>query len=435
MDVMFGIVFFTALGVGLALAITGLSLSQRYAKLEGEFGVPPVRGLLRIGGWLRRLSRRVEARLTPPSERLMSLAHGHIVSQYMVHVVRSGIADRFDKDPRPAAAVAEQLGLHEESVCHILRVLAAHGCFEAVGGADNMYRHNSVSVMLRADHPQSMRPVMLLLAETYAPWDHLPDMLSTGQPVFCAWSGRPFWEAGVPSLGVRGGVRTGKGMLRDSETARYRLGEAALLADHRWEQYKRIVDLGEGPGRLLAAILEAHKSVTGVVWKRGPMIRSAKAWWERLDEGIQARVQFSAGERYQDLRGLRSGDALLLGCALSTQDDETATEALLGLRRRIGTRDVTLLVADMVLEARESDRVKLTMDAQVRGLGPIKHRTRAAWAALLLAGGFHLERVVECRGQAWLIEGSSVKGFVCDEEDAGPATERQDGSAQTTHAA
>lgn len=408
MDFLFGIILFSVVGALLIGAMTVLHLGHRYGQTLGETGVPPRRVVLWFGKVLQRVGRRIEGMVSPPSRRVMRLAHGYIVSQYLVAVVQSGVADAFDQEPRPAAAVAEQLELDEAMVSHMLRVLASHGCFEAVGRSSHMYRHNSVSSLLRTGHPQSVRPAILLIAETYAAWEYTVEMLVTGDSPYTHAGGRPFLDTALPPIEGSRRTRTGRGLLREADSVRSHVNEGALLADHDWSRYRRVLDLGDGPGRLLAALLKTHPGMVGVAWSQTDAKAFTEAWWERHDEALLRRVTFSSGRDYDDLRGLVSGDALLLEYVLSAKDDNTAIDALRSLRRQIGARDVSLLVADTVLEDREVDPQKLLMDAQARGMGPIQQRTRSAWATLLQLGGFKIDAIIECRGTTWLIEASGT---------------------------
>ncbi len=50
---------------------------------------------------------------------------------------------------------------------------------------------------------------------------------------------------------------------------------------------------------------------------------------------------------------------MLLGFVLSTLEDEAAVEALAALRESVATVGAPILIADVVLDDRESDRAKL----------------------------------------------------------------------------
>ena len=423
-------------GVGLTALVALLAV--RYTQWSAEIGLPPNPRLLAIADRLRRWGRRLETRFTAPSERLLMLAHGHLVSQYIMTVVQLGIADAFEHEARPAAAVAEELKLHPATVAHMLRVLAAHGCFEIVDGTEHMVRHNSVSALLRGDHPRSLRPMLIMLAESYGAWNRMPQTAGSGVPTFVETTGgATFSDSVFVPLGAPEGRQfSGESMLKASETALFRLSEGGLLADYEWSNHGRILDMSGGRGRFLAAILKANRHLVGVVWDAPDSSATTQAWWSRFAEVVAERVKFAAGETLQGLPALRSGDAVLLGFVLSALDDDAAVDLLMALRGHIGALDVPLLVADMVLADRESERVRLVMDAQARGLGPIRHRTQSGWQALLLQGGFSVATVTSCRGYASVIEATPLQGVAFagidkDKESADKPLEAEEASAES----
>ena len=398
-----------------ALAVL-VFLGLRYSQRTGEVGVPPFRRVIRLAQRVRALLKGAEVSLTPPSQRLLNLAHGHLVSQYMITLVRQGVAETFEREARPAAAVAEELELDPTTLAHMLRVLAAHGCFEIVEGTENMVRHNAVSALLRADHPQSIRPIVMVLAETYASTALMPQMSASGEPTFVQASGGvSFAEAVFEALEPnKQEGQSGEVMLRAAESTLFRLSEGGLLADYPWTDHKRIVDVSASHGRFLSALLSVHKTMVGVVWDAPESAEVTQAWWSRFREVAEERVRFSVGEDLEKLPQLRAGDALLAAFVLNTLDDEGALAFLQGLRRQIGALEVPLLIADVVLRERELEPTLLVMDAQARVMGRRHPRTRAGWNALLLAGGFSIAEVTPCRGYASLIEARPAQAVEFD---------------------
>ncbi|MDP6944174.1 MAG: methyltransferase, partial [Myxococcota bacterium] len=396
--------FFVALGLVLGLVLAALAVSQRHGHLMGGSRLLPSRFMSWLAARFEAWSRVTSRKMTPASTRLLTLSHGHIVSQCIFSVVKLGIADAMERDPRPAAAIAEELELHEDTVARLLRLLAAHGCFEAVGLSEHMYRHNSVSVLLRRDHPRSLCSTMLMLAESYPAWARTAETVETGERVYPKFTGGiSFRNATFPAVGEGGKPRKGHHLLRAAEVDRYRLSEGALLADYRWSQHHRLLDMGGGPGRLLSAVLRSNAMMGGVLWVRPDGIESTKAWWQRFVEDLGDRLKFVVGETVAALPAVGAGDALLLSFVLGTLEDTAAVAHLSSLRHEVGAARVTLIVADMVLDERESNHAKLLLDAQARGLGPIRHRTRTDWTALLQLGGFQVDKIVRCRGRASLI--------------------------------
>ena len=137
------------LGSLAGVLVAGYLIAERFTDLHGAFGQPLARPMLRFARGLERFADALQQRFTPPAKRCFDLAHGHLVSRLMQAAVQHGIPDAFGQEPRSAAAIAEELKLEEAGVRRLLRVLVAHGCFAAVDGTEQMYRHNAVSALLR----------------------------------------------------------------------------------------------------------------------------------------------------------------------------------------------------------------------------------------------------------------------------------------------
>ena len=88
-----------------------------------------------------------------PFHTLLQIAGGYCLPQCLHVIADLGVADVLDETPRTAADLAA-VGAHPEALGRVLRLLAAHGGFEAQG---EMFHHSPASRLLQTDHPQSMR--------------------------------------------------------------------------------------------------------------------------------------------------------------------------------------------------------------------------------------------------------------------------------------
>jgi len=72
-----------------------------------------------------------------------------------LHVVADlGVADALGESPRTAADLAASVHVDADALGRVLRLLAAHGVFGSRGEA---FAHTPASLLLRTDHPQSLR--------------------------------------------------------------------------------------------------------------------------------------------------------------------------------------------------------------------------------------------------------------------------------------
>ena len=89
-------------------------------------------------------------------EKINQLAGGAVLPHCFHAVVNLGVADALRDDPQTAASLAASIGLSADALGRALRLLATHGVFEF---RDGQFSHTSASLLLRADHSQSMRPL------------------------------------------------------------------------------------------------------------------------------------------------------------------------------------------------------------------------------------------------------------------------------------
>src|SRR5690606_12437018 len=73
-----------------------------------------------------------------------------------LHVVAElGVADHIGDDAQTIINLANATGAEPNALGRVMRLLAMHDVF---AGSAGQYRHTPASLLLRSDHPQSVRP-------------------------------------------------------------------------------------------------------------------------------------------------------------------------------------------------------------------------------------------------------------------------------------
>src|SRR5437016_11019037 len=93
---------------------------------------------------------------TDPFDTLLQIAGGSCVPRCLHVVANLGVADALADTPQTAAALAAATGADGAALDRVLRLLSAYGVFEHRKG---LIAHTPASLLLRGDHPQSMRPL------------------------------------------------------------------------------------------------------------------------------------------------------------------------------------------------------------------------------------------------------------------------------------
>src|SRR5882762_8889408 len=116
-----------------------------------------------------------------PFDTLLQVAGGYCVPRCLHAVANLGVADALDDTPQTAVALAAATGADSAALDRVLRLLSAYGVFEHQNG---LIAHTPASRLLRADHPQSMRPLarMFGLPALWAVVGELEQSIRTGAP-------------------------------------------------------------------------------------------------------------------------------------------------------------------------------------------------------------------------------------------------------------
>lgn len=89
---------------------------------------------------------------------LMQLTNAFWTSRCLHVVAEIGIADHLNEKPESTDSLAQSTGTHPESLYRVLRLLASQGIFAWKDGA---WVHTEASRLLRADHPEFLKTILV----------------------------------------------------------------------------------------------------------------------------------------------------------------------------------------------------------------------------------------------------------------------------------
>jgi len=178
---------------------------------------------------------------------------------------------------------------------------------------------------------------------------------------------------------------------------------AAIVKAYDFTRFRRVVDVGGGSGRLLAAVLNAVSGAEGILFDLAHVAGEAPP--VLAQHGVADRCRVATGSFFDAVPG--GGDAYLLKLVLHDWDDDRASAILATCRRAMGA-DSTLLIFERVLPERaEHGQAEgaFLLDLEILVMTPGgRERTHAEFGRLLAVTGFVIERVVETVGPLSIIE-------------------------------
>jgi hypothetical protein len=315
---------------------------------------------------------------------VQQMAGGYCVARCLHVVVELGVADVLGDQPADAGSLAEAVGAHRDALARVLRLLAAHGVFESSHGR---FRHTAASRLLRADHPDSMRPVVRLFGLPLF-WDAygvLGHSVRTGEPATELLHAHGVWdwfERNPEAAAV----------FNAAMQAKQRIQVAAVLAAYDFSRYEMLADIGGGNGELLSAVLQACPQAKGILFDLPSVVAKAPQ---------VARMACQGGNFFVD--PLPSCDAYLLMDVIHEWEDDEALAILKAVRRAAPPSAELLLIEPLIPNTPGPDLARM-LDIHMLALTGGRERTTNEYAYLLRAAGFSLVRTVETRVGTSILE-------------------------------
>jgi hypothetical protein len=310
-----------------------------------------------------------------PARALARLTDGYLSTQLLYVAARLGVADALTGGPQGAAELAAKVGARPGPLHRVLRGLAADGVLDEL--PDGRFALTPVGELLVDGVPGSQRGAAVVRGQLYyaavgALFDSVQDGPAPAAPAFELVHGEPFFVHLAAQPERTAGFRA-------SMADRSAREAHAVVAAYDFRPFRRLVDVGGGPGVLLRTILAAHPELDGLLFDRPEVVEDAT-------------LPAAGGDFFVEVPP--GADAYMLSRVIHDWTDDDALAVLRSCRRAM-PRSATLLLVEAVLPERAADdpeaiRMDLHMLTLLRG----RERTAAEFAALLAAAGFTLDRVL-----------------------------------------
>jgi SAM-dependent methyltransferase len=317
--------------------------------------------------------------------RMRAMVNGYQVSHALSVAASLGLSDLLADGPRTPAELAAATGTHEPTLRRLLRALATVGVYERQD--DGRFALTELGATLRSDVPGSVAGWATLIGRpSYVhAWAALEDSVRTGENAFTRVHGTSVWEyraARPEEQAVFDRAMTSlSGPVIDAVARAYDFG-----------RFGSVVDVGGGRGHQLAAILERHPGVRGVLFDQ-PEAVAAVAPGER--------TSVVGGDFFESVP--EGCDAYLLKAVLHDWPDEECVAILRSCRRAMAPGGVVLLVEQLLDLAPDPVRTAFS-DLNMLVAPGGRERELAEYGSLLTAAGFSLGRAVPTGTDVFVIE-------------------------------
>lgn len=315
----------------------------------------------------------------PGSSQLARLLEGMITAQVASVLARLGVPDQLAGGPSAVDELAPGVGAAPDALSRLLTVASAYGLVSR--DSAGRYSLAEAGELLRSDVPGSARALAVgfLGPPMWEIFGRLTDVVRNPEPVNPAAPGGVYgYYAGHPEQAVW----FARAMGRFTAVLVSQLAKA----DFRPLTIGRIVDVGGSRGTLLAYLLQAVPTASGVLLDRAEALAEAPGYLSSA--GVADRTELVSGDF---LREVPAGDLHVLSHVLHNWDDEQV-RAIASHCHQAGHPGGGLMVIEYVLpddaEPSQAHIMDLIMMLVLGG----RERTRAQFAALLGPVGYTLVR-------------------------------------------
>lgn len=314
----------------------------------------------------------------------------------IVHAVASfSLPDHLAEGPQSAEALATACGANADALRRLLNAAAVLG---VVGvEPDGRYASTPLLEALREDTPGSLRAFAMMMGSPghWRPWGNLVEAVKTGEPQSASALGLAHFDY------FKANPEERKIFLKAMQsTTEIVQTEVLRLLD--FSHAGRVADIGGGNGALLCAVAKAHPGIEGVVFDLPQSVEQATDWIAR--NGLADRVRAQGGDFFQSAP---AADLYLLKFILHDWDDASCVKILKTCRAAVRPGG-KLAVIEMALGAPGEPGQGPLIDVNMLVLTGGRERTAEEYAALFVAGGFNLTRVIPTRSPFAIFEGVPV---------------------------
>jgi SAM-dependent methyltransferase len=323
------------------------------------------------------------------SRRLTELTIGGWFTQAISVAAELGIADLLIDGPRTAEELAEDTSALSGALYRVLRALASVGIF-----TEDEYGRFSLTPLaenLRSDVPNSLRSFGIMAgAEFYQSWGNLLYSVQTGKQGFDKTYGRPFFQYMTE--------HPDRHAIYDKAMMVHGIAETEPMLDaYDFSAFETVMDVGGGNGLMLAAILNRHPAIKGILFDLPAVADRAKESFSDLD--LSGRCQIVGGDFFTSVP---SADVYVLRHIIHDWDDGDAVSILRNCRNAMNPEGTVLLVETVIPPLNEPCFGKW-LDLMMLIVGG-RERTEEQYRQLLPQAGLELNRIIPTAHEISIVE-------------------------------
>jgi orsellinic acid C2-O-methyltransferase len=319
-------------------------------------------------------------------ERVAEMVFGFFPAQVVQTLARVGVPDTLGDGALGLDALAGRTGTHPDALARLLRV--ATGLDLVTTTPEGAYALTPGGQLLRTGVPGSIGNLAQLFCgdAVWRAWGELEWSVRTGEVAFEKVTGRPAFAymADDPTLNA---------IFTEAMAEGTRMAAPGIVAACDLTGVTTLADIGGGNGTLLAAFLDAHPHLRGILFD-SPSGATAI---------VDDRCEVVTGDFFVSVP---TADAYVLKSVIHDWDDERSVTILSRIREAMPPHGVLFLVEPVLVDepaALPAQRMLLMSDLNMLVCTGGRERTEAEFGALLAAAGLRLTAVTSAQERGYSV--------------------------------
>lgn len=328
-----------------------------------------------------------------PQEQMFQLCLGFIPAISLNVVAKLGVADQLAKGPRSIAELARVTNVSEDSLYRVMRALSTFGVFSEL--QERQFQQTAASDVLRADHPQSLRPFVLFFPDPlhFRCYSNLMHSVKTGETTGKVTLGKELFEY------LREAPEDSE-LLNAAMVNLTHMFIPAVLEAYDFSGTQMLADIGGGHGSVIASILQKYPAMKGILADIDDVVAGAGSYLQSM--GVSDRCQTVPLDFFKSVPS--GADTYIMKNIIHDWDDERALTILKNIRTAAGTnKQVKLLLLEIVIEP-GGNPLGYLADIEMMVLPGGRERSEQEYRELLARAGFRLTQIVPTKGPQSVIE-------------------------------
>lgn len=304
-------------------------------------------------------------------ERLRAKVEAYHDAALLYAAMKLGLPEKMQGRELTADALAVELGLSAPHLHRLLRGLASLGILTE--RPDGAFALTAAGQCLVPGSPSRLwEKTQVVVAQYWQPWANLAQTVETGKAAFEQVFGTNVsdWRRDHADHGA----------LFDSYLAHEMLAQApALVASLAMSDVRIVADIGGGYGGLLAAILQAHQDLAGILFDRPHRIEAALPFLQ--SQGVAARVERIGGDLLANIQV--EADLYLLNGVLRQYEDAQARAILTNCRKAMADGARLAIIERLLPEQASDEPAAIMLDLHMMAITGGRVRKLAEFEVLL----------------------------------------------------